>query len=369
MGLEELVKMAEAELGPVDAASAEAYAGAAGAMTDRVNRAMEARDDLEALTGGSPVEMVRDNHRNHASFIAGVLRFEQWEMLVRTVAWVYRAYASHGFSGEYFPAVLREWRRAVSDHLPPPAAAQVLPVYDWMLKTHGEMLRACGEASAPPPAGGRWEPVRRRFSAALLGGDHRTCLAIAEGAVDGNRSIGDFYLKVLQPSMHGIGRLWESGQISVAQEHLASSIVGRVMTSVYLGCDCSKPRRGSAVVSAAPEEYHEIGCWMVSDMLEMDGWRVRYLGADTPAGELLDFLREDPPDVLALSVTMPFNIDSAAGLVRSVRDEPSLASVRILLGGAAVSSAEGLWRRLGADGTAFDAAEAVEVCRRWADAG
>lgn len=368
-GIPELVQLAEAELGPVAEEAAAAYAQATEAMTDQVNRAMEARDDLGMLTGGNPLEMVRDNHRNHAAFIANVLRFEQWEMLVTTVAWVYRTYASHGFSDDYFPEVLRAWKRAVCEHLPQELAEEVVPVYDWMLRAHGDMLGVRDEVPDLPSPGGRWEPVRRRFAAALLGADHRTCLSIAEEAVDGDRGIGDFYMRVLQPAMYEIGQLWESGQISVAQEHLASSIVGRVMTSIYLGCDCSRPPLGTAVVSAAPEEYHEIGCWMVSDMLEMDGWRVRYLGANTPAEELMDYLRDDPPDLLALSVTMPFNIDRAADLVRALRADPDLASIRILLGGAAIGSVDGLWRRLGADATASDAAEAVRVCRKWANAG
>jgi methanogenic corrinoid protein MtbC1 len=44
--------------------------------------------------------------------------------------------------------------------------------------------------------------------------------------------------------------------------------------------------KGKAVITAAPNEFYEIGAWMISDILEFDGWEVRYLGANTPVNDL-----------------------------------------------------------------------------------
>ncbi len=41
-------------------------------------------------------------------------------------------------------------------------------------------------------------------------------------------------MKVITFSMYDIGRLWENGDISVAQEHLATSIVIRIITYLYM---------------------------------------------------------------------------------------------------------------------------------------
>jgi methanogenic corrinoid protein MtbC1 len=174
-----------------------------------------------------------------------------------------------------------------------------------------------------------------------------------------------FYLEVIEPSMVEIGARWERGEISVAQEHLATAISSRVMAALYPRFVLGEQTKGRAVVTTVCEEFHELGAWMVADLLALEGWEVSYLGANTPTGDLLDMLLNLKPDLLALSSAMPFNLDRVQESIQAVRDREELAATRILVGGRIFREMDDLWRLTGADGWARDAQEAVALAGQW----
>ena len=92
------------------------------------------------------------------------------------------------------------------------------------------------------------EGNRTKVVLALLKGSYRE-LRDALGTIKDTRSLSDFYLKVVQPAMYEIGSLWQTGEISVAEEHLATSLMNRLMASTYSMIDTvpSHPRRKAVV--------------------------------------------------------------------------------------------------------------------------
>jgi methanogenic corrinoid protein MtbC1 len=100
---------------------------------------------------------------------------------------------------------------------------------------------------------------------------------------------------------------------------------------------------------------------MLSDFLELDGWRTWYLGTNTPPDDILPFLSANKPDLFCLSVCMPYSLDIARDLLRAVRSVPDLAGTRLLVGGQAFFHSPDLWKRIGADGFAADAVSAVAL--------
>jgi methanogenic corrinoid protein MtbC1 len=162
-----------------------------------------------------------------------------------------------------------------------------------------------------------------------------------------------------------IGRLWEIGDITVAQEHLASSLVSRVMASLYPRILVAQHTLGKAVVTTSPNEYHELGARMVADVLETDGWDAYFLGANTPRKDLVQMLLDRRPELLLISVAMFFNLVRAQEIVEAVRAREELRDIRIMIGGRALLHDPGLWRRLGADGWGADAVQAAALAKSW----
>ncbi len=346
--------------------SAEAYRKAIPVLRKHTNTVIGSRDDFRELTGGNPESTVEDNHGNHAMFMSTVFITGEYSLLAKTLPWVYRAYTARGFARDYFPEVVRAFMDGVSRYLPAEGATEILAIYSWMLDNHPVILDlAEGSTELIPSTDPRWIERKASFLRALLSGDHGGCIEIARSSVHSNEDLEDFYLQIIQPAMYEIGVLWERNEISVAQEHLASAIVTRTLGALDAAERFQGIRDRRVVVSASPGEFHEIGAWMVSDYFDSRGWQVRYLGANTPLEDLIALLVDFRPSILALSVTMSFNLVAAKEIIETVRAEELCSSIRVLVGGRVFNENEELWKSIGADGFASDLSEIGGVLREW----
>lgn len=345
--------------------SAALYVKMKDSLLDHVNASMTEHPRIADLIGGNPMSMMRDNHSNHLDFMSTVFEFNSFELLVKTVPWVYRSYHAHGFSFDYFPPELEAWKNAVKTFLTPEASEEINAVYDWMLKNHGRMIELSAlipDKREPHP---ELKEERRKFGACLLAADFPLCMKIAGSVLERENGQEALYLGLIQPVMYEIGSMWEQDKISAAEEHMATSMVGRILAGLYARLPVSSANRGRAVVTSAPNEFHELGARILADMLEAEGWDIFFLGANTPVEELIKLVRKADPRFLAVSVTMPFNIDRVAVIISGIRNDSALSSVKILVGGAAFNADRTLWQKIGADAWAEDPPSAIRQVQSW----
>lgn len=228
-------------------------------------------------------------------------------------------------------------------------------------------VEASGRQSADPDATDALAGLCRRYLEAQLAGNRREALRllVEEGLARG-ASVLHVQLRVVQEAQREIGRLWEQNLISIAQEHMATAISNVALAHLYDHASRA-PATGKRVTIACVEgEQHDFPARLLADALDLGGFAVSYLGANVPLTSLLSLLVNEPPDVLALSATMTFNVPSLRQTVAEVRRLPEPPP--IMVGGGACLWSERLAEELGADGTASDAAEAVRVARRLVEA-
>jgi MerR family transcriptional regulator, light-induced transcriptional regulator len=164
--------------------------------------------------------------------------------------------------------------------------------------------------------------VTSAYLAATLSGDRAEALRIIrdEGHAAG-LSINQLYLDVIQHTQYEIGRLWEQGNVSVAQEHIATAISQLAIAQLY----SMMPRRDASgyrvMVACVPGETHDMGPRILADFFEMAGFDVRYLGADVPTAEIIDSAHLNRPHLIALSTTMSYNLPAFRETVEAIRAE------------------------------------------------
>ena len=142
---------------------------------------------------------------------------------------------------------------------------------------------------------------RRQLSAALEAGDRSEAERIVREALDARLSRHTIYDDVIAVAMHEIGRRWELGEITVADEHLATSISYGLLALVSELTRVERTRRMEPVLLAAVEgERHVLGLQMAADVLEGAGYPVLSLGGDVPTDDLLEIVsRHRPGDLRA----------------------------------------------------------------------
>jgi DNA-binding transcriptional MerR regulator len=146
--------------------------------------------------------------------------------------------------------------------------------------------------------------------------------------------------EVILPYLRGLGERWVAAQISVADEHFASNIIGGRLRRLAQGWGEGVGPR--AVLACPPSEHHELGLLSFGLALRQRGWRITYLGADTPIDDIAAGLTELAPSIVVLAAVDPFRfLDSAHSLAALA------ARVRVGFGGAGASVA--LAKQLGAE--------------------
>ena len=204
----------------------------------------------------------------------------------------------------------------------------------------------------------------------LKSGEREAAFRLVNSALSNGTSITQLYLEVFGESLREIGRLWAAGDIQVGEEHYFSEATQLFMSRLHPAIESSaRPKRDlRCVVFAVYGEGHVIGARMVSDFLEMDGWDVSHLGGNLSIRHAIRSLLDRPAHLLALSVSLAQNLGAAEDLITAIRGEKSLRVLKILVGGRALRTAPGLWRELGADGSATDARSAIAEADRLLEA-
>jgi methanogenic corrinoid protein MtbC1 len=205
------------------------------------------------------------------------------------------------------------------------------------------------------------EPLARSYLDTLLNGDRQAAGRLVLEAAHRGRPVEELYLRVFERTLKEVGRLWAENKVEVGTEHFFTSSTEAIMSQLYPQLVAgARPRsEHTCLVFAVCGELHEVGPRMVADLLEREGWRTYFLGANLCNEDVQKAVEEHKPDLIALSATVPLSVDSAARQIRSLRGNDGLKGLKILVGGRPFTLDPQLWKRVGADGGARDAVDAV----------
>lgn len=207
------------------------------------------------------------------------------------------------------------------------------------------------EASATPVSVRTLDEERQALAARLSSYDE----VAAQAAID--RLLATFSLDtvladVVLPLLHDVGEGWEAGTVSVGQEHFASHVIRGRLMALARGWDQGRGPR--AVLACAPAERHDLGLVCHGLALRARGWRISYMGADTPIAtvdETVDALR---PVAAVIAAQMESRLEPHLADLVALSDKTMLA-----IGGRGTDVA--LAERLGAVYLAGGPVEAAEA--------
>jgi DNA-binding transcriptional MerR regulator len=121
---------------------------------------------------------------------------------------------------------------------------------------------------------------------------------------------------VLLPYLRELGERWERGEASVAQEHFASNLLRGRLTALARAWDRGTGPR--ALLACAAGERHDLPLVGLGLALRGRGWRIGYLGADTPVVSLVEAAGALGPDAVVVSGTVAGAFDAVARQLREV---------------------------------------------------
>ena len=155
-------------------------------------------------------------------------------------------------------------------------------------RARSDGLPRAGPGAGCSPISGRPTPGR------CSQGDEIAAELIVRDAIDARLTTAQIDDEIIAPALWLVGRLWARGEISIADEHLATSISLRVLALQREATRTVRARTGRKALLAAPEgEMHTVALQMISNLLRDAGYTVLMLGPDVPLGALAECRR--PP--------------------------------------------------------------------------
>jgi DNA-binding transcriptional MerR regulator len=181
-------------------------------------------------------------------------------------------------------------------------------------------------AAPPPPL----QAAARELAGALDSFQEEQAHAVLDGLLAAYQ-VETVVRELLIPYLHDLGERWARGDVSVAQEHFASNLLrGRLLGLARGWGQGSGP---GAVLACLPGEQHDLGLIAFGITLHRRGWRIVYLGPDTPIATIRHATGSVAPRLVVLAGTAPelfaAHADAIAGLARQAR---------VALGGAGATA-------------------------------
>jgi MerR family transcriptional regulator, light-induced transcriptional regulator len=194
----------------------------------------------------------------------------------------------------------------------------------------------------------------RAYADALLAADEAAAEIAIREAMDAGLQTAQIDDEIIAPALWLVGDLWERGEISVADEHIATEISIRVLALQREAQRVAQTRGAYRVLLAAPAgELHVVALRMVDNLLRNAGYEVAMLGSDVPTEALATLMNRRPPDVVCMTFTMAEPAGDVQATISTLQRR--WPSVGFVIGGAGLASR-------------VHSRPGIDVCRRVSDA-
>lgn len=140
-------------------------------------------------------------------------------------------------------------------------------------------------------------PVRTELYAALLDFDEAGAVRLMEEQRE-RAGLGGLVGDLVLPVMRELGEGWARGEVTVAQEHLATQLVRSYLDSLRRPPVDDGPQ---AWLACPPRELHDLPLLALGLLLWEQGWQIRFFGASTPLHDLLRGARLVGPELVVVS--------------------------------------------------------------------
>jgi methanogenic corrinoid protein MtbC1 len=311
--------------------------------------------DTRQKHGPKGIAKCREDCLAHIEFLVAALRTDTLPTFAQYVLWVRGLLVSRGRSDEGLIEMLEIMRLQILDQAGEAVYAVAAPPLEQVAAALRDPL-ASHTLYATPPA----HVLMQGYLKAVLAGHYRLAQQMILDAYAGGMPVADLYLQVFEPALYEVGRLWETGQASVAQEHLVTSTTQLLLNILYSRVELPAAPGQRALVACLSGNTHQVGARMVSDILQMNGYDTFFLGADTPERDLMSMIQEVQPQVIGLSATLARHIEPVQQAIEHIRSDFAHYHPVIMVGGIAFNRVEGLWERVGADVWGTNAGQAIE---------
>jgi len=200
---------------------------------------------------------------------------------------------------------------------------------------------------------------------ALIAADLEAGVAAAQRLVDRGVDPRSILEDGMAVAMFDLGEMWKRGEVFLPEVVASAEVFKRcnaiVEPALLAQQDPDEAANALVILCTVKGDLHDLGKNMVGAMLRTSGFDVEDLGKDVSADKIVEAIRERRPVILGMSALLTTTVPYQQTVIERLVAEGIRDSVKVMVGGAPVTPE---WaEKIGADGYANNAPEAVEIAR------
>jgi len=183
---------------------------------------------------------------------------------------------------------------------------------------------------------------------------------LVQQALDSNTSPQAIIAEGLTAGMQVVGDKFSAKEYFIPDMLASAEAVGAAMDILKPIMESSNVEtKGKFAIATVKGDIHDIGKNIVAILLKGAGYEVYDLGIDVPTEKVVEFVQEEKPGYLGLSALLTTTMTEMGVVIKALEESKVRSSVKVLIGGAAVS--DEFAQEIGADAYCVDAFAAVKV--------
>jgi dimethylamine corrinoid protein len=207
------------------------------------------------------------------------------------------------------------------------------------------------------------ESLFSKLSDSVLDMDEKATVELSQKVVEEEYDVYDAIEHGLSDGMDRAGKLFEEEEYFIPELLMCSD-------AMYAGLDVLKPHLVSQeakqthkiVIGVVEGDTHDIGKNLVKTMLETAGFEIIDLGRDIKPRTFVEKAKEAGAEIIALSTLMTTTMGGMEEVVQVLDQEGIRSNFKVIVGGGPIS--QGFAEKIGADGYAVNAADAVRLVKK-----
>lgn len=167
-------------------------------------------------------------------------------------------------------------------------------------------------------------------------------------------------------AMFDLGEKWKRGEVFLPEVVASAEVFKRcnaiVEPALLAQQDPDAEANALVLMCTVKGDLHDLGKNMVGAMLRTSGFDVHDMGKDVSADRIVEAIAELRPRIVGLSALLTTTVPYQETVIKRLVTEGLRDQVKVLVGGAPVTPE---WaEKIGADGYANNAPEAVEIAKK-----
>ena len=269
----------------------------------------------------------------HNDIVYSSVLIKDYDLLKDYFIWKYSVYNSRNINVDCFLVEYGFWKESVSNHLYPSHGSEINMVYDYLILNH-ENLKIKAFNTKNIKLDSKYQDLFDELLVCLLTGQKNEFYTLMKNdLIKFDNNVFLFIEELIDPLMYKVGQMWQLNELSVAKEHLATSLIDEIINDFikenFLD-DGSKP---IAITSTVGDESHNLGIKIVGKFIESNGFSVKNLSSKISNKELINSIYTLNPALVVLSVTLPSNVATLQEIVKELKSDSNLFSGKIVIGG------------------------------------